>query len=83
MSFTDSAAEVLDRTESSLCSLMSEAIKAQAYNEVAAIAVMAQSVAGIGRGRSEETQRRSTGTSEAGAQAGAAAAKTSWMRPST
>ena len=59
MSFTESAAEVLDRTETTLCSLMSDALKAQAYTEVAAIAAMAESVAHIGRARASEGQKRS------------------------
>ena len=44
MSFTDSAEEVLDRAEASLRSLITDALKAKAYSEIAAIAALAASV---------------------------------------
>lgn len=89
MSFTDSAAEVLDRTETTLCSLMSDAIKAQAYTEVAAIAAMAESVAHISRGRSGEQKRAAAVPSEPAAASNVtvpAAKKSdqpSWIRSTT
>jgi hypothetical protein len=42
MSFTDSARELLDRTEASLNSLIADALKAKAYRDVAAIAAIAE-----------------------------------------
>ena len=89
MSFTESAAEVLDRTETTLCSLMSDALKAQAYTEVAAIAAMAESVAHISRARANEGQKRSTPPAQetAAPSAAAPAAKKSdqpsWIRSTT
>lgn len=88
MSFIDSAAEVLDRTEASLSSLITDALKAKAYKEIATIAAMAESVAVIGPGRSREGKRTTTTVSElgAGAQAStdvAKASEPSWMRPKT
>jgi hypothetical protein len=89
MSFTESAAEVLDRTETTLCSLMSDALKAQAYTEVAAIAAMAESVAHIGRGRSNEGQKRSAVAPSETAQTNVAVPaakksdKPSWIRSTT
>lgn len=90
MSFIDSAAEVLDRTEASLNSLIADALKAKAYRDVATIAAMAESVAVIGPGRSREGKRLTTSGSDLGAgvpaQVGADAGKgsePSWMRPKT
>ena len=84
MSFTDSAAEVLDRTEASLASLMSEAIKAKSYQEVASIAAMAASVAKIGRSRSDEEPRRMTTTApDLGVSSAPKKAEPSWIRPTT
>jgi len=88
MSFIDSAAEVLDRTEASLHSLIADALKAKAYREIGAIAVMAEAVAAIGGGRSREGKR--TTTSEVGVGVGTQpaaettkASEPSWMRPKT
>ena len=86
MSFVDSAAEALDRTEASLTSLMSEAIKAKSYQEVASIAAMAASVAKIGRGRTDDEPRRMAPSApEIGLPASAAGKKAepSWIRPTT
>ena len=92
MSFIDSAAEVLDRTEASLNSLIADALKAKAYREIATIAAMAESLAAIGPGRSREGKRIGTPTADggvgigAGTPAAADTAKTaepSWMRPKT
>ena len=49
MSFVDNAVELLDRTEASLNSLIAEALRAKAYDEIVAIAGLARSVAAIGR----------------------------------
>jgi hypothetical protein len=51
MSFVESAIEVLERSEASLLSLITDATKARAYGEIMTIAAMAQSVAAIGPGR--------------------------------
>ena len=89
MSFIDSAAEVLDRTEASLNSLITDALKAKAYREIATIAAMAESVAAIGPGRSREGKRIGTSAADVGIGAPIAAAETakaaepSWMRPKT
>ncbi|MBI2829340.1 MAG: hypothetical protein HYX77_08740 [Acidobacteria bacterium] len=88
MSFIDSAAEVLDRTEASLNSLITDALKAKAYREIATIAAMAESVAAIGPGRSREKASKVSTAAEfgGGTQATAETAKTpepSWMRPKT
>ena len=84
MSFIDTAAELLDRTEASLSSLMADALKAKAYREVATIAAMAESVAIIGPGRSREGRRPGSAEVGAGAQVGTdttKASEPSWMRP--
>lgn len=47
MSFIDSATELLDRTETSLNSLMADALKARAYRDIAAIAALAEAVSVI------------------------------------
>ena len=47
MSFIDNAMEVLDRTEASLHSVISDALAAKAYREIAVIATMAEKVAAI------------------------------------
>ena len=88
MSFIDSAAEVLDRAETSLSSLITDALKAKAYRELATIAAMAESVAAIGAGRSREGRKVSPATPELGGTPPPTAdtAKTSepsWMRPKT
>lgn len=88
MSFIDSAAEVLDRAEASLHSLITDALKAKAYREIATIAAMAESVAAISTGRSREGKRMGIASAEVGVStppAAEPAAKTtsepSWMRP--
>jgi hypothetical protein len=82
MSFIDTAAELLERTEASLGSLMADALKAKAYREVATIAAMAESVAVIGPGRSREGRRTSGAEVGVGAQVGTdKASEPSWMRP--
>ncbi len=86
MSFTDSAAEVLDRAEVSLNSLITDALKAKAYREIAAIAGMAESVAAIGSGRAGEGKKVSTAAPEFGGSPTvdtAKASEPSWMRPKT
>lgn len=89
MSFIDSAAELLDRTEASLNSLITDAVKAKAYREIATLAAMAESVSGITAGRSREAKRPAMTTAELGigAPAGvgdtAKASEPSWMRPKT
>ena len=89
MSFTDSAAEVLDRAEASLNSLITDALKAKAYRELATIAAMAESVAAIGPGRSREGKKVGTAAAEFGGTpatadtATAKASEPSWMRPKT
>lgn len=84
MSFIDSAAELIERTEASLQALISDALKAKAYREIAAIAAMAESVAAIGPARSREGKRPAA---EVGAGAPAAAetkaSEPSWMWPKT
>ncbi len=57
MSFIDSAAEVLDRAEASLHSLITDALKAKAYREISTIAAMAESLAAVNTGRSREGRR--------------------------
>lgn len=88
MSFIDSAAEVLDRTEASLNSLMADALKAKAYREIATIAAMAEAVAVIGPGRSREGKKIVTTAPELGTAVPAStdtakASEPSWMRPKT
>ena len=75
MSFTDSAEEVLDRAEASLRSLITDALKAKAYSEIAAIAALAASVAAVGAERSRE------GTSTTVEAPTSRASEPSWMRP--
>lgn len=85
MSFMDNAMEVLERTEASLHSLISDALKAKAYKELATIAAMAEAVAAISPGRS--AKRTTGGGAEPGVGAPVPAAETpkaaepSWMRP--
>ena len=87
MSFKDSAAEVLDRAEGSLNSLISDALKAKAYSEIAVIAEMAESLAAIGPGRAREGKKVSTTAPEFGGTPPTAdtakASEPSWMRPKT
>lgn len=87
MSFTDSAAEAIDRAEASLNSLLMEALKAKAYREVAAIAALAEAVAAI-PGRSRDGRKLGVPSSDAGLGMAAPAvaetvkaAEPSWMRP--
>jgi hypothetical protein len=86
MSFIDSAAEVIDRAEASLNSLLGDALKAKAYRDVAAIAALAEAVRAI-PGRSCEG-RKSGPAADLGMDVStpvpAEAAKPSepsWMRP--
>lgn len=86
MSFIDSAAELLDRTEAALSSLMTDALKAKAYREIATIALMSEALAVIGPGRSREGKRTPMAGAEVSpsAPSGADIAKgsePSWMRP--
>ncbi len=84
MSFIDSATEILDRTETSLNSLMADALKARAYRDIAAIAALAEAVSVIAPGRSE---RRPGITPDAAVSpapveaAKGAGAEPFWMRP--
>ena len=64
MSFIGAAREVLDRTEASLCSLIADALNAQAYREINAIASMAESLSTI-PGRSDEARKPATEPLEA------------------
>lgn len=85
MSFIDSATELLDRTETSLHSLIADALKARAYREIAALAAIAEQVSLIGPGRSVRTP--AAAPEMASAAAAAAPAETAkgsepfWMRP--
>ena len=81
MSFIDSAAEVLDRTEASLNSLMMDALKAKAYREIATIAVMAEAVAVIGPGRSREGKRTAPASLDPDVGDPLKSSEPSWMRP--
>jgi hypothetical protein len=84
MSFIDSAAEVLDRTEGSLSALIADALKAKAYREIGTIAAMIEAVAAIGSGRSREGKRAlevSVGAGTLAASEPAKASEPSWMRP--
>ncbi|OFW03152.1 MAG: hypothetical protein A3I61_01240 [Acidobacteria bacterium RIFCSPLOWO2_02_FULL_68_18] len=85
MSFIDSAIEALDRTEASLHSLITDALKAKAYGEVATIAALAQSLAAISAGRSQAKRSESTLTTPTPAAVPAASevakSEPSWMRP--
>lgn len=82
MSFIDSATELLDRTETSLNSLMADALKARAYRDIAAIAALAEAVSVIVPGRSG---RRPGATADAAAAPAPAEATRGpepfWMRP--
>jgi hypothetical protein len=57
MSFIDNAMEVLGRTEASLHAVISDALAAKAYKEIAAIAAMAEAVAAISAGYATEARR--------------------------
>jgi hypothetical protein len=89
MSFVDNAVELLDRTEASLNSLIAEALRAKAYDEIVAIAGLARSVAAIGRNGGPTRGAVSAppiGISPTTAMPDAPAAKSaepSWMRPKT
>ena len=85
MSFIDSATEILDRTESSLNSLMADALKAKAYREIAAIAALAEQIAVIGPGRPGRKPAAAPEPAAVAAGAapgdGAKGAEPFWMRP--
>ena len=93
MSFIDNATELLDRTETSLHTLIMDALKARAYREIAAIAALAEQVSVIVPGRSGRkasapaaTLPDLTATAPAASVAVAEAAKGAgaepfWMRP--
>ena len=88
MSFIDSAMEVLDRTEASLHSVISDALAAKAYREIAAIAVMAEKVAAISAARVPEEKRIGISSAEVGVGSMSGtesirAVEPSWMRPKT
>jgi hypothetical protein len=88
MSFIDSATEILDRTESSLQSLIADALKAKAYRDIVAIAALAESVAAISTGRPREAKRAAVGEVGMGPMGSAAGETTkdtspSWMWPKT
>jgi hypothetical protein len=89
MSFTDSAAELLDRTEASLTSLIADALRARAYTEIGDIAAAAEAVAAISVGRRRDGKRSGNAPSgpeaspQAHPEAPRAAAEPSWMRPKT
>jgi hypothetical protein len=83
MSFIDSATELLDRTESSLHSLIMDALKARAYREIAGLAALAEQVSNIVPSR---TGRKVSAPPEVAAVAApvvaeAAKAEPFWMRP--
>jgi hypothetical protein len=89
MSFTDSGAEVIDRAEASLNSLMADALKAKAYREVSALAALAEAIAAInpGRGKRGGTAAASldlgVGAGVTSAPEAPKASEPSWMRPKT
>ena len=88
MSFIDSAMEVLDRTEASLHSVISDALAAKAYREIATIATIAEKIAAISASRPEE-KRMGISSAEMGVGSGLSSAESiravepSWMRPKT
>lgn len=89
MSFIDSGAEVIDRAEASLSSLIADALKAKAYREVSALAALAEAIAAINPGRGKRVGT-SAASLDVGGGAGVAAApeapkasEPSWMRPKT
>jgi hypothetical protein len=89
MSFIDNAMEVLDQAETSLHSVIADALAAKAYKEIATIAAMAEAVAAISAGRTGEKKRM--GISVPDVNIGAALSspepartvEPSWMRPKT
>lgn len=83
MSFIDTAAELLDRTEASLQGLISDALKAKAYREVATIAAMAESLAALTPGRPREGKRAAAdvGAAATTATETTKATEPSWMWP--
>jgi hypothetical protein len=89
MSFTDSAAELLDRAEASLGSLIADALRARAYSEIGDIAAAAEAVAAISVGRRRDGKRSApvSGSLEASPpphpETPRAATEPSWMRPKT
>lgn len=76
MPFVDSAIEVLEKTEASLLSLISDAVKARAYSEITTIAAMAQSVSTIGPRR----EGKRAPATELAVEVPAASAEPAWMR---
>ena len=89
MSFIDSAMEVLDRTEASLHSVISDALAAKAYKEIATIATIAEKIAAISASRPSEEKRLGISSAEMGVGSGLSSADSiravepSWMRPKT
>jgi hypothetical protein len=51
MPFIENATEILDKAEASFVSLLTDAVKARSYGEVATIATMAESLAAVSRGQ--------------------------------
>ena len=89
MSFIDSAMEVLDRTEASLHSVISDALAAKAYREIATIAAIAEKIAAISAARAPEEKRLGISSAEMGVGSTMSSADSlravepSWMRPKT
>ena len=89
MSFTDSGAEVIDRAEASLNTLIADALKAKAYREVSALAALAEAIAAINPGRNKRLGSSGlevgvgAGVSTAAAAESAKPSEPSWMRPKT
>ena len=86
MSFIDSGAELLDRTESSLNALIADALKAEAHKEVASLAAMAEALAAIGHSRRDGKRLGAPAEVPVGVGAAPAAeapktSEPSWMRP--
>jgi hypothetical protein len=80
MSFIESGAELLERTESSLIALIADAAKAKSYKEVATLAAMAEAVAAIGPGRGTRAAAAEIGVNPAGVDR-SKSFEPSWMRP--
>lgn len=76
MSFIDNAVEILDKAENSFGALLTDAVKAKAYNEIITIAGMAQALAGIVP--SHDGRRSDSGTTSQ--PAAEAVGGPSWMR---
>ena len=77
MSFNERALELLEKTESSLVSLMSDALKAHAYGDLAAIAGIAEATAAIRSGATNISARQPTAPAAA---LSPDAPAPSWMR---